>query len=235
MYLRNTLWVLFTVAVSFWVGVLFARIFPEFGVAGKDLGSVAEWVTAFAAVWAALIGWQALGSWQHQLKGATKHTVAHEIATAARALRYAFYDARSPLIFAYEWPPDYFGRPIDYLQSNDQKAKDYTYTSNGRLKVLWPYILKLVELRPKAGATLGDPVADSVEALARKVQELQTYMSHQAEMLRQGGLRPSQWTDHDKRTATAITVDLRSKSDEFSLEFEACLTDLMGLLAPHMG
>jgi hypothetical protein len=228
---RNALWVLVTVVVSFWVGVIFARMFPD-GGANVQWGSAAEWAAASAAAATAFIAWRALGSWQQQLKGATTHAVAHEIATAAVALRIAFYNARSPFIFSYEYPPDYLGRPSGQTLSSEQKATDYAFSCTSRLKELRPYLFGLVQLRPKAGASLGDNVVDAIEALARKARELEVFMQHEVDMRRAGQLN-AQLSDYDRRTRDALTTT--DKSDGFSLDFEGLLAALTKVLKPYMG
>lgn len=69
-----------------------------------DWDPLAEWFTALAAVGALIVAIWAARSWQEQLRGGSKHTVAQEVAAAARALKYAFYVARSPLIEGWKFP-----------------------------------------------------------------------------------------------------------------------------------
>lgn len=52
---RSTLWVLVTVVVSFWVGVIFARVFP-----GGLIGEFTEWVHHWQELFGAVVGASAL-------------------------------------------------------------------------------------------------------------------------------------------------------------------------------
>lgn len=67
-----------------------------------DRGSVPDWIMAFATVAMAITALGALSSWREQLRGTTKHDAALELATAAKTLRYHFFEARSPFYDASE-------------------------------------------------------------------------------------------------------------------------------------
>jgi hypothetical protein len=153
-------------------------------------GTVPDWLTFFAAAATALFAWKALSSWRRQLEGQTRHGVALEIASAARSLRYAFYDARSPLLLAAEFPESYRTRRMGERPTRDKEASEHAFVYQNRLKALWPYIRDCAKLRPKAGITFGDKCADALEALAKKARELEFIAQEHVEQMRVGCAAP---------------------------------------------
>lgn len=233
---QNLLWVTFTVVVSFFVGVLVARVFPSgFLPSGTgEWGSIAEWTAAAAAVFTALVAWKALESWQAQLRGGTQHSVAHEIATSAVALKYAFYEARRFPISIVEYPRDWAAR-AGRLHTDVEKAADHKHAYDGRIKELWPYVIDLRTLRAKAWATLGVEIAEAMELLLRRVSELHGYMAMHVSQLETGTVDPEGWPEQLITLYKAAVAAHFDKSDAFSLQFEENLAALMALLRPYMG
>ena len=199
-------------------------------------GTVPDWLMFLATAATALFAWKALGSWRRQLEGQTRHSVALEIASAARALRYAFYDARSPMLWAAEYPESYRNRRMGERPTRDEEAGEQAFVYQNRLKALWPYIQDCAKLRPKAGIAFGDKCADSLEALAKKARELEFIAQEYVEQTRVGDEIVAMWTDQKwvQRVKSSIHADT-GRQDPLSVEFEAAMQVLMnhvGLLAP---
>lgn len=198
-----------------------------------EIGNIAEWVAALAALATAGIAGWALRSWQDQVRGTSRHTAAAEIAEAAQLTRYHFYDARNPMIFTPEFP-------ASYHQSNQRSRKEeadgYAHVYDGRWKLLGPQILRLATLRAKAGALLSEDCAKALEELARKARELHNFFGHQIEQIRVGPDIVSQWPDQRwvQKVKGAIEVNPDDHSDPYSLEFETKFDTLRKSLEPYM-
>ncbi|MGZ8992578.1 MAG: hypothetical protein ACXW16_01030 [Burkholderiaceae bacterium] len=187
-------------------------------------GTIPDWLTFAATAVTAGVAWKALSSWKKQLEGQTQHNVAIEVASAARALRYAFYDARSPLLLASEFPESYQERRMGEKPTRSQEAQEHAFVYQSRLKALWPYITECAKLRPKAGITFGDGCADALESLAKKARELEFIAQDYVEQMSVGQEIVTQWADQSwvKRVKTSIRVG-SDRQDPLSLEFEAAM------------
>ncbi len=195
-------------------------------------GSLPDWLAFLAATATAVIALKALGSWEAQLDGQTRHAVAIEIETSARALRYAFYDARSPLLVAAEFPESYRNRRMGEQPTRDEEAREHAFVYQNRLRTLWPYISECAKLRPKAGITFSDDCADALESLAKKARELEFIVSEYVEQLRVGPEVVSMWSDQDwvKRVKECVHA-YPGKNDPLSVEFEAAMQKLIRFLS----
>jgi hypothetical protein len=197
-----------------------------------DWSAIADWISAIATAITAVLAAMALTSWRAQLSGTAKHAAASELEVAARALRYAFYEARSPLYAAWEFPASYHERRLGETPSNDLKANEYDYVYRNRRKELWPHLRTLVLLRPKAGSVLGDEIAKTAEDLARKARELTFLMDEHVAQLRAGDALVRRWTDQDfvMRVKQSVTAS-ESHNDPLSTEFEAVFKKLIELVS----
>lgn len=194
-------------------------------------GSLADWLSFLAAAATAFIALRALGSWKAQLAGQTRHAVAIEIETAARALRYAFYDARSPLLAAAEFSEPYRTRRMGEQPTREDKASEYAFVYHNRLRALSPYIHECAKLRPKAGMTFSDDCADALESLAKKARELDFIASEYVEQIRVGTEVVSMWSDQEWASRVKNCIQVRpEKNDPLSIEFEAAMQNLTRLL-----
>jgi hypothetical protein len=135
-------------------------------------------VTAIVAVYAAV-------TWQRNLRQATKHETAANVLEQARLFRYLFYDARNPLYQGGEFPPDYYAKS-DRDRTNAEQARAWTFVFRNRWKLLEPQVLALAKLRARAGAVLGDNIAQAIEDLAKSGRELHLLMEHRVEQIREG-------------------------------------------------
>jgi hypothetical protein len=194
-------------------------------------GTIPDWLTFIATAATALVAWKALSSWKEALRGETQHRAAQEIAAAAKALQYAFYDARSPWLSADEFPESYRNRRHGEQPSREQDAEEHAFLYDNRLKALWPYILECAKLRPKAGITFGDECADALEDLAKKARELAFIARERVEQIRLGKDIVAGWTDQNwvKRVKDSIHAS-SDKTDPLSQEFEAALARLFSKL-----
>src|ERR1017187_8771337 len=96
-----------------------------------ELGSIPDWIAAIGSIAPAVVAWWAFLAWRTQLLGASKHAAAAEIAESAQLLRYHFYDARSSLIFAGEFPENYHtAGPRDCLHTSQRSSEDSAPKSN---------------------------------------------------------------------------------------------------------
>lgn len=215
------------VPIAFIVGVLAARIFPE-GL-HVEWGSVADWFVGFGTLATAAIAWTAFTSWREQLRGQSSHDAAKEIAEAAASLRYAFYEARSPMYMVWEFPDEY---NLATHRDREQEAKGYTHVFKNRFAFLQPEILRIAKLRANAGALLIDEVAEAMERLARKARELHNLFGHRVNQIRNGPeLVPD--TEFSRRVSTGVEVD-SDHADAYSIEFESLYRELKALLAPFI-
>jgi hypothetical protein len=190
-------------------------------------------VAALSAVATLGVAVFAFRSWREQLRGKSKYDTAAEIAEAVRLLRYHFYDARSPLYEAWEFPVDYHK---SMTHTDAEEADAFQHIFNTRLKQLWPQYLKVATLRAKAGAVLGEEFATSIEKLARKVRWLEFFMKQKVAQLRAGPAIVAQWSDQDYvvRVDQSVVVDPDNHGDSYSVEFETMFAELDGLLRPFM-
>jgi hypothetical protein len=100
-----------------------------------ELGSIPDWIAAIGSIATAVVAWWAFLAWRTQLRGASKHAAAAEIAESAQLLRYHFYDARSSLIFAGEFPESYHTAGARAcLQTSQRSSEDSAPKSN---QFLW--------------------------------------------------------------------------------------------------
>ena len=200
-----------------------------------DWGFAADWVAALAAVGTLVVAaWAAL-SWREQLRGGSKHTVAQEVATAARALRYAFYGVRSPLIEGWEFPESYWSRAPGVTSSNSEEAEAYRHVYHRRMKELWPSIKAVADLRARSGAVLGEDVAKEIEVLAKKARELDFFFQQDVDQRRAGPEGVRRWTDQAfvERVKQSVVVH-DPPDDRFSREFEALLKALLDRVNTHL-
>lgn len=193
-----------------------------------DWGNVADWVGVGVSAVTLFLAWKALASWKAQLSGTKRHETAHEIALSARALRYAFYESRSPFISAWEFPDSYRERRHGETPTNADLAAEHAHVYRERLKVLWPYIQACAELRAKAGAVFGDDCAGALEALAKKAREFEFVVAEYVAQLRVGPEVVRQWTDQKwaERVRASISAS-GERDDPLSLEFEEKMKGLM--------
>lgn len=187
-----------------------------------DWGLVADWITALTSAGVLYIAYVALGTWRHEVRGSAKLAASHEIVAAARALRYAFYGARSPLVEAWEFPEESRVRAPNETTDED-KADDYAHVFAQRRREMWPSLRALVDLRARAGTVFGDAAADSVEKLAMVARRLHFYMEEYVAILR-AGESVKQWTDQDHVKLTKQVVWVHDpRDDRLSTDFEAAL------------
>jgi hypothetical protein len=187
-----------------------------------DWSLVPDWITALASVGVLYIAYVALGTWRHEVAGSAKLAASHEIAAAARALRYAFYAARSPLVETWEFPEESRARAPNETTDED-KADDYAHVFAQRRRQMWPALLAVVNLRARAGTVFGDAAADSVEKLAKVARRLHFYMDEYVAILR-AGESVKQWTDQDHVTlATQVVWVHEPRDDRLSVDFEEAL------------
>jgi hypothetical protein len=200
-----------------------------------DWGLIADWVAAIAAAGTLGVAVWAARSWREQLRGGSKHTVAQEVATAARALRYAFYGARSPLIEGWEFPESYWSRGPTSRKSNTEEAEAYRHVYHRRIKELWPTIRAVADLRARAGAVLGEETAKDLENLAKKARELDFFFEQDVDARRAGPEGVKQWTDQGfvERVRQSVVVH-DPPDDRFSKEFEEMLRTLLERVKPHL-
>jgi hypothetical protein len=218
-----------SIPVAFFVGALAARIFPD----GMTLepGNIAEWVTALAAVAAAGIAGKALRSWQDQMRGASRHAAAAEIAEAARLTKYHFYDARNPWFGAGEFPPAY--RKLQKPTSPTDEARAWAYLFDNRYALLEAQIQKLATLRAKAGALLSDESAAALGDLARKARQLHGFFRDRVEQIKLGPEALDQLPDPSWVEQTNSSFKTKSPddhSDKYSVEFEQKVSAVMDLV-----
>jgi len=184
-----------------------------------EVGSIAEWVGSLAAVATAIIAGFALYAWRNQIRGTSKHKAAVEIAEAAELTKYHFYDARNFFFGAWEFPAAYHAAT---MRTSHLEAEGFAYVFQNRYSTLSPHILHLATLRAKAGASLSEDCAKSLEELARKAGELNDWFRQRVEQLRAGENIVSQWPDQSwvKRVKESFEV-CPGRSDPYSREFEA--------------
>jgi hypothetical protein len=173
-----------------------------------DWGLVADWITALTSAGVLYIAYVALGTWRHEVRGSAKLAASHEIVAAARALRYAFYAARSPLVEGWEFPETSRARA-----PNETTAEDYAHVFAARRRDMWPALRSVVDLRAKAGTVFGDAAADSVERLAKVARRLQFYMDEYVAIQR-AGESVKQWTDQEHVKLTKQVVWVHEQRDD---------------------
>jgi hypothetical protein len=197
-----------------------------------EVGNMAEWVTAIAAVATAIIAGIALSAWRDQVRGTSRHQAAAEIAEAALLMKYHFYDARSPFYGAWEFPPAYHSN--SNRTSNDEAA-GWAFVFQKRWDHLSPEILRLATLRAKAGAILSDDCAAALGELAKKARELNNCFGDRVEQIRVGANIVAQWTDQDwvKRVKKSVEK-VPEESDPYTEEFEQKVKTLKDLLEPFI-
>jgi len=198
-----------------------------------ELGPVSDWIAAIGSIATAVVAWIAFLAWRTQLRGASKHAAAAEIAESAQLLRYHFYDARSSLIFAGEFPESYHAARD---HTDVDKANAYAYVYERRFKAFSPRILRAWELRAKAGALLSDDVADALGLLARIADRLRSFFEQAVDMVRDGKDLVAQYPDQDwvKLVRSSVRVDPQERTDPYSQEFEAAFEKLKTSLTPYL-
>lgn len=198
-----------------------------------DWNLLANVVTAIASLATVVLALIALRSWRIQLHGSSKHAAAQQIAVAARMLSYAFYDARSPMIWAGEFPPEYY-ETGHQDRTNALVSRAYQHVYGARWKELWPYVSALAKLRPLAGAVFDDSVAKAVEDLARKARELQFLQEQDIQHKRDGDELVGQYGDQNFVRRVRDSVQATKDSDDpLTMEFEAEMKKLLDLLSKY--
>jgi hypothetical protein len=197
-----------------------------------EVGNMAEWVTALAAVATAIIAGIALSAWRDQVRGTSRHQAASEIAEAALLMKYHFYDARSPFYGAWEFPPAYHSNSN---RTRDDEADGWAFVFQKRWDHLSPEILKLATLRAKAGAVLNDDCAVALGELASKARELSNFFGERVGQYRAGPNIVAQWTDQDwvKRVKKSVEK-IPDESDPYTEEFERKFKALRDLIEPFI-
>jgi hypothetical protein len=177
----------------------------------------------------------ALETWRRQLKGTTAHAAAVKVASEAKTLSNLFFEARSPMFKAWEFPASYYAEEPD-AHSDDDEADAIKHVYNNRLQHVWPHIIKLAQMRGEIGAVLGDDVADAAEKLARIAEQLKSWMERDVELHRAG----NDFVDriHDKayvaRVRSSVVMEDNTPTDPFSLEFIRARDALLALVRPHL-
>ena len=195
-----------------------------------DWGLVADWLTVALSAVTLLLAYWALNAWRAQLHGTSRHAVAQEVSTTARALRYAYYDARSPLLEPWEFPEQSFWE-LNQLTEVEQ-ADAYWHVYQNRLKEMWPQMKALADCRAKAGI-LGDPVADAVEELAKTGRRLSFYMQDHTRVIR-AGESVAGWTDQVHVAKVKGVLATRGTNEPISNEFEEAMKVLLKKLEPNL-
>lgn len=187
-----------------------------------DWAVIASWLSAVTGVGTLVVALVALNTWKAQLHGTTRHDVANQIATAARSLRYAFYDARSAMIVGWEWPGWASEGPRAGERYGDQIANEYRHVYTNRTRELFAFVRACLDLRARAWAVFGEECAISLENLARKAREFEFIAEEFVEQIRVGPKIVNSWNDQEwvARVKGSIGVT-SSRDDPYSLEFEA--------------
>jgi hypothetical protein len=191
-----------------------------------------DWLSALTSVATLVVAVLALGTWREQLRGTASHATALDLATEVRALRNKFFEARSPLFEAWEFPSSYYEAPLP--RSSHQEAEAWRHVYGNRWKELWPQILKLADMRPRVGAVLGDAVAHRTENLARKARELRFWMDHSIEIYR-AGEGVAAWNDQAfvQRTRDSVVAG-PDRDDTLSQEFTSIYNEIIEQLDEHL-
>jgi hypothetical protein len=199
-----------------------------------EIGNLAEWVAAAAAVATAIIAGMALSAWRDQMRGTSRHMAAAEIAEATALMKYHFYDARNAFYDIAEFPPSYRTQPSP--RSNADEFTGWAYVFQNRYSLLSAQILRLANLRAKAGALLSEECAEALEAFAKKGRELHGFFQDRLEQIRAGDNIVSQWSDQSwvQRVKDSCQVISDEHTDRYSLEFEEKLTVLKNLINPFI-
>jgi hypothetical protein len=169
-----------------------------------DWSAIANWISALATAVTAVFAWMAITSWRAQLRGASKHAASQEIAVAAGMLKYAFYDARSPMILVWEFPkwPHIFAlaklRPLAGAVLGDPVAS--AVESLARKARELHFVQEQAVKQKRDGAAIVAQYGD------------QNFV---------------------KRVRDSLEA-VKGSDDPFSLEFEAEMAKLQTLLSPHM-
>jgi hypothetical protein len=200
-----------------------------------DWKATADWITAVGTGATAVIALFALRAWRTQLRGSNKHAAAQDIEIAALNLRYALEDARAPFIWAGEFPREYYDIGPGQQRTAEQTALGYDHVYRNRWNDLWPHIRAFAKFRPRAGAVLGDAVADAVEALARKARELRFLQEEDVKYKSVGPQVVAGYGDQEfvKRVKASVLAGRTSK-DPLSVEFADELRKLRALLKPYI-
>lgn len=197
-----------------------------------DWGLFANVVGALAAVATLVVAVIALRAWKWPAQSA----VVQEVEAAARELRYAYYDARAPLVEGWEFPEDYWAKRAHGQQlTADDDANAWWYVYQNRLKEVWPHMQAVARLRAKAGAAAGDDVAAACEELLLGARRLRFHMEDDARRRAD----PEQMPARNRRRAEDRWPDLlipvrgATRNDAISVEFERPFAALVELLRRH--
>jgi hypothetical protein len=223
----NLLTALFCTVVSFWIGVIVARIFPHLGM---EWGNLAEWAEGLGSIATAFIAWFAFRSWRDPLRGSNKHAAAAEIEEAVRLARHRFFEARERNIDMSEYPPAFHSQREH--RSNEQLAEALRHVYAHRYRPLKRQITRLGTLRAKAEVLLNEATASQLRALIQEAEKLEGFFANKVWFIVEGEENVRTW--HKKKPwvdqvydAVAASPD---HSDPYSLEFEAKFQALIDVL-----
>ena len=190
------------------------------------LGTLPDWLTAGASLWAVTVAYSGVEAWKRELRAQGTHATAMEIAAAVGTLHVEFFNTRAPLLEEWEMAGnDTADGGAELLPSGMERALLKRYAE------LHTHIMTVHNVRGKALAVLGKECAGALLKLTRKARETQSKF-HLYCILQGTGDRADPSQLESARSQAFAPPD--NPQDSFSVEFEEAFRAVLDALDPFL-
>ncbi|MNF70528.1 hypothetical protein D3C84_524390 [compost metagenome] len=191
--------------------------------------SLAEIITAIAAITGAITAAIGVNTWRSELKGRAEFDAARNLMRSIYKSRQCIASIRSPFIFANEFPDEY--KTTSSSRTPEQEANGYAHVFKKRWEPLSPAIEEIELNMIEAEILLGKDVAQATKEFMQHVRRLQvsieTFIEEKA-----SHIEPT-----DKSFSITLRRDIfdsKSKDNELSQSFESSVSSLERLMVKHL-
>ena len=191
--------------------------------------SLAEIITAIAAIAGAITAAIGVNTWRSELKGRAEFDSAINLMRSIYKARQCITSIRSPFIFANEFPDEY--KSASSSRTPEQEANGYAHVFKRRWEPLSPAIEELELNVIEAEILLGKDVANATKEFMQNIRRLQVSIETFIEE------KSSHTEPIDKSFSITLrrdVFDTKSKDNELSQNFESSVSSLERLMVKHL-
>lgn len=195
------------------------------------ISSAKDIVVAGSAIFASVLAFRGLNTWQRELKGKSEYALAKSVLLSAYKVREAFKHIRHPAIYQYEYPEEMTDHRGHLVQEHKYEGTVHVYTE--RWKKMDEAFRELEEKFIEALVEWGSEYQDEIIDLRKCRAELMIAIQQLLEGKK--GSDPLQWMNVEERARqSAVIYQSGGGLDTFTPEIEAAIKKFDDWLRPHI-
>lgn len=191
--------------------------------------SLAEIITAIAAIAGAITAAIGVNTWRSELKGRAEFDAARGLMRSVYKARQCIASVRLPLILSHEFPSEYKDASPD--RTVEQEANGYAHVFKVRWEPLSPTIeeieLNMIEAEILLGKDVASATKDFMQNIIRLRASIEAFIEEKASHVKPVDKDFSMMLRRD-------VFDTKSKENELSLSLESSVLLLERLMVKHL-